>query len=58
MSDELLLAVDAGTGSCRALLFTPDLVIMDLDLGEEAMSGWEATRQIKEDPETRSRGTE
>jgi autoinducer 2 (AI-2) kinase len=23
MSDELLLAVDAGTGSCRALLFTP-----------------------------------
>src|SRR5207248_8711434 len=32
----------------------PDLVIMDLDLGEEAMSGWEATRQIKEDPETRS----
>ena len=24
MSDELLLAVDAGTGSCRALLFTPD----------------------------------
>jgi autoinducer 2 (AI-2) kinase len=24
VSDELLLAVDAGTGSCRALLFTPD----------------------------------
>lgn len=24
MSDELLLAIDAGTGSCRAALFTPD----------------------------------
>ena len=24
MSDELLLAIDAGTGSCRAVLFTPD----------------------------------
>ena len=24
MSNELLLAIDAGTGSCRAVLFTPD----------------------------------
>jgi sugar (pentulose or hexulose) kinase len=24
MSDDLLLAVDAGTGSCRAALFAPD----------------------------------
>jgi autoinducer-2 kinase len=32
MSDELLMAIDAGTGSCRAVLFAPD--------GSEAAIGW------------------
>jgi two-component system cell cycle response regulator DivK len=40
----------SGVKSARALM--PDIILMDIGLGE--MDGWEATRQIKADPKTES----
>jgi len=42
------LAADGPCGVAAAALETPDLILMDIGLGE--MDGWEATRRIKADP--------
>jgi CheY-like chemotaxis protein len=43
-------AVDGPTGVMMAGLEMPDLILMDVALGE--MDGWEATRLIKSNPQT------
>jgi len=45
-------AVDGPSGVAMALSEKPDLILMDVALGE--MDGWEATRLIKRNPETAS----
>ncbi len=47
---ELCFAVDAPAGIAMAHDEMPDLILMDIALGE--MDGWEATRRIKANPET------
>jgi two-component system, cell cycle response regulator DivK len=49
---EVQVAVDGATGVSAARAEPPDLVIMDLGL--PVMDGWEATRLLKEAPETRA----
>ncbi|MHA6316242.1 response regulator [Altererythrobacter sp. CAU 1778] len=44
------LAVDGPDGISAATTHLPDVILMDVALGE--MDGWEATRQIKADPAT------
>jgi CheY-like chemotaxis protein len=46
----MVYAVDGPTGVMMAGLELPDLILMDVALGE--MDGWEATRLIKGDPKT------
>ena len=46
----LCLAVDAPSGISLACAERPDLILMDLSLGE--MDGWEAMRRIKSNPTT------
>jgi two-component system, cell cycle response regulator DivK len=43
-------AVDGPTGIEAAGRLMPDIVLMDMGLGE--MDGWEATRRIKANPQT------
>jgi len=45
-------AVDGPAGVAMASSEKPDLILMDVALGE--MDGWEATQLIKADPNTRS----
>jgi CheY-like chemotaxis protein len=45
-------AVDGPAGVMMAQSEAPDLILMDVALGD--MDGWEATRLIKVNPETRS----
>lgn len=45
-------AEDALTGVAAAKELKPDVILMDIGLGE--IDGWEATRMIKADPATRS----
>jgi two-component system, cell cycle response regulator DivK len=47
---ELCFAVDAPSGIAMASTEQPDLILMDIALGE--MDGWEATRRIKSNPAT------
>ena len=47
---ELCFAVDAPNGIAMAKKELPDLILMDIALGE--MDGWEATRRIKANPQT------
>ncbi len=47
---ELCFAVDAPSGISMASTELPDLILMDIALGE--MDGWEATRRIKSNPAT------
>ncbi len=47
---EVVCAVDGASGVAAALREAPDLILMDVALGE--MDGWEATRQIKQAPQT------
>jgi CheY-like chemotaxis protein len=47
---ELRFAVDAPMGISMASAEMPDLILMDIALGE--MDGWEATRRIKANPAT------
>jgi CheY-like chemotaxis protein len=49
---QLFFAADGHEGISAARREKPDLVLMDLSL--PVVSGWEATRQIKNDPETAS----
>ena len=44
-------AEDGPTGIAAAASLKPDIILMDIGLGE-LMDGWEATRRIKANPET------
>ena len=47
----VLVAVDGAAGVACARAEQPDLVLMDLSL--PVIDGWEATRRLKSDPQTR-----
>ncbi len=47
---EVCCAVDGRSGIDAALRERPDIILMDVALGE--MDGWEATQHIKADPDT------
>jgi CheY-like chemotaxis protein len=47
---EVCFACDGETGVMMADAELPDIILMDIALGE--MDGWEATRQIKSNPAT------
>jgi two-component system cell cycle response regulator DivK len=49
---EVIVAVDGEEGVARARSEAPDVVIMDMSL--PVLDGWEATRQIKAAPESKS----
>ncbi len=49
---EVLLAVDGGEGVAMAHSEAPDLILMDMSL--PVIDGWEATRQLKADPQMSS----
>jgi two-component system cell cycle response regulator DivK len=48
----VIAAVDGKDGVAQASLHKPDLILMDMSL--PIIDGWEATRQIKSDPNTNS----
>ena len=45
---QVVMAVDGGEGVAMAASEHPDLILMDMSL--PVLSGWDATRKIKEDP--------
>lgn len=47
---EVLTALDGEQGVALTRAENPDLVLMDMSLPQ--MDGWEATRQLKSDPQT------
>jgi two-component system, cell cycle response regulator DivK len=49
---EVVVAEDGAVGVALAQSAGPDLILMDMSL--PVMDGWEATRQLKAKPETRS----
>jgi two-component system cell cycle response regulator DivK len=49
---DVIEAIDGIEALARARAERPDLILMDLALPN--VDGWEATRQLKSDPETRS----
>lgn len=49
---EVVIAVDGAEGVSLTSSENPDLVLMDMSL--PIMDGWEATRQLKANPETKA----
>ena len=49
---DVITAVDGQEGVAMAQAERPDLILMDLNLPD--VDGWEATRRLKEAPETRA----
>ena len=49
---EVAVAIDGGQGVSMAQSEAPDLILMDMSL--PVLDGWEATRQIKANPETQA----
>lgn len=48
---EIVMAFDGGKGVEMSKTEKPDLILMDMSL--PVLDGWEATRRIKADPETK-----
>ena len=48
---EVVAAPDGEQGCAMALSERPDVILMDLEM--PVVDGWEATRRLKEDPQTR-----
>ncbi len=48
---EVVIAVDGGEGLEKARAEFPDLILMDMSL--PVVDGWEATRRLKAEPQTR-----
>jgi CheY-like chemotaxis protein len=49
---EMFTAVDGPQRVAMAEEVMPDLILMDINLGDPAMDGWDATRLIKARPST------
>ena len=49
---EVVAAEDGEKGCAMALAERPDIILMDLEM--PVVDGWEATRRLKEDPQTRN----
>ena len=48
---EVLVAENGEIGCAKAVAEKPDVIVMDLEL--PVLDGWEATRRLKKNPETR-----